>query len=273
VSSSKKPFVRRNRNLLDTPIHSNQLTSRNGILNFLLDNNMQEGSAIPDKKVSRTFLPRKILLKILRHFDLKFEPTVGSQQRYLVFIKPECHRTSVIPDTCLLGLGTVENLGFPFLVFSLLVFFLLKSPDGFDCFKCFISGRAAQLRRQGFTGGLVGFVVQGDAIEVVFVPRYGYNVVESTCISNNSLLQLLQVLVEFEFDKSREFHSLHIGIRNNYTSSFVEFEKSRKYFSRARKEECGNSSPPTRAVLRTADNALIRRWRTCALVGRGFLAA
>jgi hypothetical protein len=205
-TSAKEPVITGHSQLGNASVNSNALTIMGNRLNSFLKNYIQKNMSSSHKQISRTPLPREILLKIIRNNKFALDSSSQSLNRNFVPVKPNGEGFVVVPDTGMLGLRTREEFGLSFMVLGKSIFVLLKSPHRLNSFDGFGASRTSQISGEILPALPVGFVVQGDSIPVVVVPRGLSHVVEGFGVSLDSRHEDLWRGLESEFDCSYHIH-------------------------------------------------------------------
>jgi len=198
VPSAEELVLRRNSNLLDASVNTNDFTGRHKVGNVLAENYIQEDFVFSDKQIGRTSFPFKILLKIFRDGDWNFDSSIDSKQRNLVPIKPDVITSGIITDRRLRRLWT-----------SCFLLLLYSCLNCFYRFSRFHSGRNSKLRGKRISCERIGLVMQRNTVIVTIIPSDLTHKIKCLCVSINCRLDSFYRNIKFKFYGSCKFH-VHI---------------------------------------------------------------
>jgi hypothetical protein len=111
-----------------------------------------------------------------------------------------------VPNTGLLRLRTRKDTCFPFFIFGLRILVLLKCSDGLNGFNGFVTSGTCKVSGKIFSALSISFVVQGDSVSVVVIPRGLSHVIEGFGIGFNSGHKDFWRDKESQFDRSYHIH-------------------------------------------------------------------
>ena len=199
LSTAKELVFRGDGNFLDSPVNAYNFAGGFGIGNVFAENYIQENFILSDKQFSGTSLPCKILLEIFRYGNRNPDSAFNSKQRKLVPVKPDIVTSGIIPDGRLFGLRA-----------SCFLFFLNSCFNCLDSFSCFHASRHSKLRGKIFSGSRIGFIVQRNSIGIAIIPTCLTYEVKRFRVSLNSWFDSFCRNIKFKFNRSYEFHVVHI---------------------------------------------------------------
>lgn len=207
---------RGNGDVVDTSVNADELVGGRNVGNFLLEDHMQENLSTLDEQVGGSPLPVGVPLEVFGDADIDFDSSIKRLNGCYSLVEPEAIAVGVVSDWTGFGVwtGCFEFLSEPCL-------------GGLEGLRGFHSGGDGKLGREIHPDGLVGLVMQGDAVEIFAFPSGDADKVECLGVGFDGSLEDFGRSVQGKFSCTSQLH-IQIVLHDAGLASTTILNKQRR---------------------------------------------